>query len=174
MRTQRPGSRWFRTTLPSFALRRVGLPVSEVIVTTLQGVSGAGYPGHASLDLIDNIVPLIRGEEEKSEQEPQKILGSARSEADRPQPKDRNAGQGMAVTVGRLRACNVFDIRFVGLSHNTVRALRVEAFSMRSCSRPTVTCSQAAAAATCRAGLVAPWLTHYCPPNTDASLWSTP
>jgi aspartate-semialdehyde dehydrogenase len=41
---------------------------------------------------------------------------------DRPQPrKDRNNDKGMAVTVGRLRKCNVFDYRFVGLSHNTIR-----------------------------------------------------
>jgi len=45
-----------------------------------------------------------------------------RAEADRPQPqKDRNTGRGMTVTVGRLRRCNVFDYRFVGLHHNTIR-----------------------------------------------------
>jgi aspartate-semialdehyde dehydrogenase len=45
-----------------------------------------------------------------------------RPEAARPQPKkDREAERGMAVSVGRLRPCPVFDIRFVGLSHNTVR-----------------------------------------------------
>ncbi len=177
---------------PIHALRRAGHSVDEAIVTTLQGVSGAGYPGHASIDLIDNILPLIPGEEEKSEKEPQKIFGTVgdgvfvpdesvrfsahctrvpvtdghtacvslrfsgaappldeiadiwsgfrsvpqelnlpsaprrpiivRGEPDRPQPrKDRNADKGMAVTVGRLRPCHVFDIRFVGLSHNTVR-----------------------------------------------------
>jgi aspartate-semialdehyde dehydrogenase len=161
-------------------------------VTTLQAVSGAGYPGVASLDVIDNIVPYIGGEEEKSEQEPLKILGVVsgnrienhtgiaisahctrvpltdghtaavnmefgskkpsieevkkiwsefsalpqelnlpmapkqpiivREEPDRPQPrKDRNADKAMAVSVGRIRPCNVFDIRFIGLSHNTVR-----------------------------------------------------
>jgi len=43
-------------------------------------------------------------------------------EENRPQIKlDRDNDKGMAVTVGRLRPCNVFDIRFVGLSHNTVR-----------------------------------------------------
>jgi aspartate-semialdehyde dehydrogenase len=46
-----------------------------MIVTTLQAVSGAGYPGPASIDLIDNTVPYIPGEEEKSEVEPAKILG---------------------------------------------------------------------------------------------------
>ena len=41
---------------------------------------------------------------------------------DRPQPKkDRDKDKGMAVTVGRLREDNVFDYKFVALSHNTVR-----------------------------------------------------
>jgi aspartate-semialdehyde dehydrogenase len=45
-----------------------------------------------------------------------------REEINRPQPrKDRDADKAMAVTIGRVRPCNVFDIRFVGLSHNTVR-----------------------------------------------------
>ena len=45
-----------------------------------------------------------------------------RPEPDRPQPrKDRDADKGMAVSVGRLRPCPVFDLRFVGLSHNTLR-----------------------------------------------------
>jgi aspartate-semialdehyde dehydrogenase len=45
-----------------------------------------------------------------------------REEADRPQPRrDRLAEKGMAVTVGRIRPCPLFDIRFVGLSHNTLR-----------------------------------------------------
>jgi aspartate-semialdehyde dehydrogenase len=45
-----------------------------------------------------------------------------REEADRPQPrKDRDADKAMAVSVGRIRPCPLFDLRFVGLSHNTVR-----------------------------------------------------
>jgi aspartate-semialdehyde dehydrogenase len=48
----------------------------RVQVTTLQAVSGAGYPGVASLDMLDNVVPYISEEEEKIEQETQKILGS--------------------------------------------------------------------------------------------------
>lgn len=177
---------------PIYALMAAGYPVESLIITTLQAVSGAGYPGCASLDMIDNIVPLIKGEEEKSEQEPLKILGRVenghimndtsikisahcnrvsvidghtacvslkfqhkkptqeeilniwqafkaepqklqlpfapeqpiiyREEADRPQPRmDRDVDKGMAVSVGRLRACPVFDYRFVALSHNTVR-----------------------------------------------------
>jgi aspartate-semialdehyde dehydrogenase len=163
-----------------------------MIVSTMQALSGAGYPGPSGLDVIDNVVPYIGGEEEKSENEPLKIFGSIengriapaatpliaahcnrvpvvhghtacvsleferekptldaimgiwrefkaapqelglpsaprrpiiyRSEVDRPQPrKDRDAQGAMAVTVGRLRKCPVFDIRFVGLHHNTVR-----------------------------------------------------
>ncbi len=45
-----------------------------------------------------------------------------RAREDRPQPRlDSMAGKGMSITVGRLRACNVFDYRFVSLSHNTIR-----------------------------------------------------
>jgi len=61
---------------PLHALEQAGYTIEKVIVTTLQAVSGAGYPGVASLDIIDNIVPFIGGEEEKSEKEPLKILGT--------------------------------------------------------------------------------------------------
>jgi aspartate-semialdehyde dehydrogenase len=179
---------------PLYALHQKGYALSKVILATMQAVSGAGYPGVASLDMIDNLVPFISGEEEKSEKEPLKIMGSIKEgkflpleglkisahcnrvpvadghtvcvslefadksrkptkeeiikiwrefsslpqqldlpsapkhpiiyteEENRPQPrKDRDAGKAMAITVGRLRECNVFDYRFVGLSHNTVR-----------------------------------------------------
>jgi len=160
--------------------------VEEVIVTTLQAISGAGYPGVPSLDITDNVVPYIAGEEPKVETEAQKILGKltdgAITKADftvsaqcfrvhvidghtasvrvnlkqtatmeevieaintfpsldlysspkhfmeycdepsRPQPRlDRDSGNGMTITVGRLFPDNVFDYRFVSLSHNTVR-----------------------------------------------------
>jgi aspartate-semialdehyde dehydrogenase len=49
--------------------------VSAVAATTLQALSGAGYPGVASLDILDNVVPYIGGEEEKIETETTKILG---------------------------------------------------------------------------------------------------
>lgn len=177
---------------PVWALMQAGYEIRRMFVTTMQATSGAGYPGVPSLDMIDNIVPYIGGEEEKSEQEPLKILGSVqggsivnasgpivsahcnrvsvvdghtacvslefgdkkpsidevksiwsrfralpqelklpfapeqpiivREEADRPQPrKDRDADKAMAVSVGRIRPCKIFDLRFVGLSHNTVR-----------------------------------------------------
>jgi aspartate-semialdehyde dehydrogenase len=177
---------------PIYALQKAGFEVKRLFIATLQAVSGAGYPGVSSLDMIDNIVPYIGGEEEKSEMEPLKILGSIegnkivnasgplvtahcnrvpvvdghtacvslefgtakpsineikaiwaafrsvpqelklpfapeqpihiREEQDRPQPrKDRDIDKAMAVTVGRIRPCKLFDLRFVGLSHNTVR-----------------------------------------------------
>jgi len=177
---------------PMHALREAGFEVVRAFVATLQAVSGAGYPGHSSLDMIDNVIPFINGEEEKSEKEPLKIFGRiengefvddqsiritahcnrvpvidghlacvslefgdnkpsleeikkiwidfravpqqlalplapehpilVREENNRPQPrKDRDAEKAMAVTVGRLRGCNLLDCRFVGLSHNTVR-----------------------------------------------------
>src|SRR5271156_4275170 len=49
--------------------------LEKIFVTTLQAVSGAGYPGVASLDILGNVVPFISGEEEKMEMEPQKLLG---------------------------------------------------------------------------------------------------
>jgi aspartate-semialdehyde dehydrogenase len=177
---------------PVWALIEAGYEVRKMIVTTMQAVSGAGYPGVPSLDVIDNIVPYIGGEEEKSELEPLKIFGKiengefinaeypkiaahcnrvpvtdghtvtvslefgdkkpeidkvkqifrdfralpqklglpfapnapiiVREEDNRPQPRlDRDVEKAMAVTVGRIRKCPVFDLRFVGLSHNTVR-----------------------------------------------------
>ena len=176
---------------PLHALLQRGYSVEEVIVTTLQAVSGAGHPGVSSWDIIDNMIPYIGGEEKKSELEPLKIWGRInegkfeyakkpkvsahcnriavldghvacvsvrfdrkperdeilrawreftaepqklrlptapeqpiiyREEDDRPQPRlDRDVDKGMAVICGRLRECNVFDWRFVGLSHNTVR-----------------------------------------------------
>jgi aspartate-semialdehyde dehydrogenase len=164
--------------------------VTSVIATTMQALSGAGYPGVASLAISDNVLPFIEGEEEKIEQETLKILGTfnqgvveqpamkvsaqcnrvnvsdghmaavrvklgrsagideveaalasfkalpqlmrlhsapaqpiiVRQEADRPQPRlDRDAGNGMSVTIGRLKPDNVLDYRFVALSHNTIR-----------------------------------------------------
>jgi aspartate-semialdehyde dehydrogenase len=65
-------------------LRQFGL--RSVMVTTLQAVSGAGYPGVASLDILGNVVPAISGEEEKMESETQKILGSLDGSAVTPHP----------------------------------------------------------------------------------------
>ena len=164
--------------------------VESVVATTMQALSGAGYPGVPSLAISDNVLPFIEGEEEKIEQETLKILGKfsdagiedaplavsaqchrvnvtdghlaavrvklgratgldelkeafasftalpqelqlhsapehpiiVREEPDRPQPRlDRDAGNGMSVSVGRIQPDNVLDYRFVALSHNTIR-----------------------------------------------------
>jgi aspartate-semialdehyde dehydrogenase len=49
--------------------------LEKLFVVTMQAVSGAGYPGVASMDIQGNVVPFIGGEEEKMESEPQKLLG---------------------------------------------------------------------------------------------------
>jgi aspartate-semialdehyde dehydrogenase len=49
--------------------------ITRVVATTLQAISGAGYPGVASMDIVGNVIPFIGGEEEKMQQETQKILG---------------------------------------------------------------------------------------------------
>jgi aspartate-semialdehyde dehydrogenase len=164
--------------------------LKAVLMTSMQGLSGAGYPGVPSLDALDNVIPFVGGEEEKVSSEPRKMLGQikdgtiepapfvisahcnrvpareghletvsvtlerqatpeqvakawrdwnplpqqlglptapnpplvVRSEPDRPQTRvDRDAGKGMAVTVGRVRRCDVLDIKFVVLGHNTIR-----------------------------------------------------
>ena len=51
--------------------------IDSLIVSTMQAISGAGYPGIASLDIVDNVIPFISGEEVKMETETQKILGTA-------------------------------------------------------------------------------------------------
>ena len=164
--------------------------VTSCVVTTMQALSGAGYPGVASLDATDNVIPFIGGEEEKIEAETLKLLGHCqngaiagpdmtvsaqcnrvnvsdghmasirvklktavsiddirgalasftsqpqqlklhsaperpiivRNENDRPQPRlDRDSGNGMSVTVGRVMPDNVLDYRFIALGHNTIR-----------------------------------------------------
>lgn len=160
--------------------------IESAIVTTLQAISGAGYPGVSAMDITDNVIPYIAGEEPKVEIEAQKILGKFANgaieksdfalsaqcfrvnvldghtasvrvnlkksstleevldaiatfpgldlysaperfmeiseEPSRPQPRlDRDRGNGMTITVGRVFPDNVFQYRFVSLSHNTVR-----------------------------------------------------
>ncbi|KAF2842931.1 aspartate-semialdehyde dehydrogenase [Patellaria atrata CBS 101060] len=62
--------------IPFAALQAKFGPVEYVSVVTMQAVSGAGYPGVSSMDIIDNVVPFISGEEDKLESEASKILGS--------------------------------------------------------------------------------------------------
>lgn len=165
--------------------------IKEVSVCTYQAISGAGKTFDSFPEILDNVIPYIGGEEEKSEKEPLKIWGSVENgeikaakapvisaqclrvpvadghtaavsvsferkptreqilqawesgagfaklpplpsaptkfihyhtEDNRPQAKlDRDTERGMAVSVGRLREDSIFDYKFVGLSHNTLR-----------------------------------------------------
>jgi len=72
------------TTVLSLALKPIydEFGINSVIVSTMQAISGAGYPGVASMDIVDNVIPYIGGEEEKMETEMQKILGSSSEPAD--------------------------------------------------------------------------------------------
>lgn len=162
--------------------------IKEVVVCTYQAISGAGKTFNEWPEMVDNVIPYIGGEEEKSENEPLKIWGEIKDgaivpaaspvittqcirvpvsdghtaavfvkfdkkpskeeilsawksfgnglglpsspeqfihyfeEDNRPQAKlDRNSDKGMAIFAGRLREDKVYDYKFVGLSHNTLR-----------------------------------------------------
>ncbi|VDC05874.1 unnamed protein product [Peniophora sp. CBMAI 1063] len=68
--------------VPLHALEKAFGPLETVICTTLQAISGAGYPGVPSLDIFDNVVPYISGEEEKIEWETLKILGGLQEDTE--------------------------------------------------------------------------------------------
>ena len=165
--------------------------IDEVIVTTYQAISGAGKTFKEWPEMIDNLIPFIGGEEDKSEQEPLRLWGKVEGgkivkrddikisaqcyrvpvtnghtaavfvrfknkptkeqiladwkefkgeaqdlklpnapeqfityfeEDNRPQLKDeREIYNGMGITAGRLREDTIFDYKFVGMSHNTLR-----------------------------------------------------
>jgi aspartate-semialdehyde dehydrogenase len=82
--------------------------VKAVIATTMQALSGAGYPGVASLDVLDNVLPFIENEEEKIECETQKILGRVVGDGVEPAPM-RVSAQCNRVNVsdGHLAAVHV-------------------------------------------------------------------
>ncbi|MCJ1314602.1 hypothetical protein MMC25_008284 [Agyrium rufum] len=67
--------------IPFAALQAKFGPIHQVSVVTMQAISGAGYPGVSSMDILDNVVPFISGEEDKLETEAQKILGSMTEDA---------------------------------------------------------------------------------------------
>ena len=67
--------------IPFAALQARFGGVDAVSVVTMQAVSGAGYPGVSSMDMIDNVVPFISGEEDKMEPEARKILGNVNASA---------------------------------------------------------------------------------------------
>lgn len=68
------------TVIPFAALQAKFGEINTVSVVTMQAVSGAGYPGVSSMDIFDNVVPYISGEEDKLETEARKILGGINGE----------------------------------------------------------------------------------------------
>ncbi len=169
-------------------LRKFG--VTKMLIVSAQAISGAGYPGVASLDILDNMIPYVSGDEQKLETETLRMLGNYLEprvdwlkstvsascnrvpvvdghlvnvsielaskpgldeiidtwknfkapdvvadlpsapehplyylpQIDRPQTRrDRNAGNGMSTSIGRLRECPILGYKFVALSHNTIR-----------------------------------------------------
>lgn len=66
--------------IPFAAIQKEFGAVDQVSVVTMQAVSGAGYPGVSSMDILDNVVPFISGEEDKLETEASKILGKVNGE----------------------------------------------------------------------------------------------
>lgn len=178
--------------VPALAPLMDDYKIKNVVCTTYQAISGAGKTFETMPEIIDNCIPYIGGEEEKSEKEPLKIFGHVENdqivdatspsisaqcvrvavsnghmacvfmsfdgdkpskeeiiklwtsykgaaqelnlpsapkqfltyfeEDNRPQTKlDRMAENGMGITLGRLREDSIFDYKFVGLSHNTLR-----------------------------------------------------
>ena len=177
--------------LPAMAVVNMKYPIDHALVTTYQAISGAGKTFKTWPEMVDNLIPYIGGEEEKSEKEPLRLWGKVENgeiipatepvitcqclrvpvldghtaavfvnfgkkptkeqiiekwrnfkgapqeldlpsapkqfiqyleEDDRPQVKlDVNYEHGMGISLGRLREDSVFDYKFVGLSHNTLR-----------------------------------------------------
>ncbi|KAJ5885145.1 Aspartate-semialdehyde dehydrogenase [Penicillium taxi] len=85
--------------IPFAALQAKFGPVEEVEVFTEQAISGAGYPGVPSMDIVDNVIPFISGEEDKLENEAQKILGSLNADAT---AFDHQAGLRVGATCTRV------------------------------------------------------------------------
>jgi aspartate-semialdehyde dehydrogenase len=89
--------------------------VEQLFVSTMQAVSGAGYPGVPSLDIVGNVIPHISGEEEKIEQESRKILGKLANGAVEPAQFAVSAhSHRVAVVDGHMLAVSVGLARRVG------------------------------------------------------------
>src|SRR3954466_11870677 len=101
--------------------------ITKVVVTTMQAISGAGYPGVASLDIVGNVIPFIGGEEEKIEQESRKILGTLAAGAVEPSVFSLSVhANRVAVLEGHMAAVSVEFKRRVSPSEaeDAMRAFR--------------------------------------------------
>ena len=98
--------------------------LSTVMVTTIQAISRAGYPGLPFWDILDNVIPHIGGEEEKVEREPLKLLGCLEGHEFQPAPIAINAQCNRVNTVeGHLEAVSVRLARKAEATNPTVDAV---------------------------------------------------
>lgn len=96
--------------------------IEQAHVVTMQAVSGAGYPGVASLDILDNVIPFISGEEDKVETEPQKILGSYNGKKIEPYPISLSAHcNRVPVTNGHME-CVSLKLKKPAKEHEIIEA----------------------------------------------------
>lgn len=90
--------------------------VKTVMVTSMQALSGAGYPGVSSMDITDNVIPFIENEEEKVEMEPKKILGTLVNNEVEPAPMAISAScNRVAVRDGHIESVTVELVKKVPL-----------------------------------------------------------
>src|SRR5206468_724278 len=135
--------------------------IEAVAVTTLQAISGAGYPGVASLDITDNVVPFIANEEEKIERETRKILGRLDGGRVEPAPFVVSAqchrvnvvdGHMAAVRVRLQRDADVPELREAFVAFTALpQQLRLPTAPERP-GRPTAWCGRAGATRALPAG----------------------
>src|SRR5262249_54567524 len=98
--------------------------LDKVMITTLQAISGAGYPGVASWDILGNVIPFIDGEEQKIETETKKILGCLGDRKIDPHPVTVSASTTrVAVQDGHTESISV------GLEHRPTPEAMIDAFN---------------------------------------------
>jgi aspartate-semialdehyde dehydrogenase len=85
--------------------------IDKLFVSTMQAVSGAGYPGVASLDILGNIIPYIKNEEEKLQEEVAKLLGSASTSGFQPAPLTLSAHCNRVAVVDGHTECISIKLR---------------------------------------------------------------
>ena len=107
--------------------------IESVFVSTMQAVSGAGYPGVPSLDILGNVVPFISGEEEKIESETLKILGADGGRTPYPRSISAHTNR-VAVIDGHIMTVSV-DLARQPSQEEVVDALHGSSAAVRRSSR---------------------------------------
>ena len=98
--------------------------LKKVFAVSMQALSGAGYPGVSSLDIIDNVVPFIKGEEAKVESEPRKILGTLQGNAIVPADFAISAHTNRVAVVDSHTVCLSVELEKQASLNEVVEALR--------------------------------------------------